>query len=606
MQLLRMFHETEERRCLRRKTSHPLRVLLAIAALALFTPLSACAQSEKDSRSTRRAIAKSQAIAADFLTTELAMSPETASRLGMEDQLGERVAYTLDNHSQAGFERRRLVRIELLQRLRLRPQLPETHALRRDLAIAETALSDLIRLEQYGYGRFGYDDLRPYEIDPYSGIWIEGPTLLALRQPINSADDAAAFIARLRSLSGALEDSRRRLISDRAAGIYLPKQLAEETQAHIQRLAADDSAALNELIRTFDALTRDLPDLEPNQRQALRGLVQKEIEERLRPAYRNLAATLTETSDAFADQVGISSLPSGTTMFGDIIHASTGTKIDVSLLHNRHLERSQTLLAALDQKLVIEQDPQSEEATELILDREPSDMRERLQWFEQAFTSPDQFAPDVASDVDDTIAPPRPFMGLAPETVWAGLANFDEFSAQSRAVQTFETLFESPPYSDWALEFGLPSHRLVMEYPAIEAAIRLYGWSVLEADMAQLDAIANSRISLLASGLATIDTGLHLEQWTLSEASQYLEDLVGVRPDLARRLALMVVARPGYHSAVQTALGRISAISERAQAVLGEKYDEREFLRAIFAPGPRPLSLIETDVEDWYAARLEN
>ncbi|MEE2930480.1 MAG: hypothetical protein VX599_07175, partial [Pseudomonadota bacterium] len=109
-------------------------MLITIGALALSTSLSACAQSEDGSRSTRRAIAQSQAIATDFLTTELAMSPETASRLGLEDQLGERVAYALDNHSQAGFERRRLVRIELLQRLRLRPQLPETHPLRRDLA----------------------------------------------------------------------------------------------------------------------------------------------------------------------------------------------------------------------------------------------------------------------------------------------------------------------------------------------------------------------------------------------------------------------------------------------------------------------------------------
>lgn len=602
MQLLRMFHESQERRGSRRKPGHSLGVLITIGALALSASLSACAQSEDGSRSTRRAIAQSQAIATDFLTTELAMSPETASRLGLEDQLGERVAYALDNHSQAGFERRRLVRIELLQRLRLRPQLPETHPLRRDLAIAETALSDLIKLEQYGYGRFGYDDLRPYEIDPYSGIWIEGPTLLAFRQPINSAEDAAAFIARLRSLSGALEDSRRRLISDRAAGIYLPRLLAEETRMHIQRVAADDSAAFNELIRTFEALTRDLPDLDPNQRQALIGLVRTETEERLRPAYNALAATLTETSDAFSDQVGISALPRGTAMFSDIVNASTGTQIDVSRLHNRHLERTQSLYAALDQILVIEQAPQSEEAIEPILDRGPQAMRERLEWFEQALTPPEQ----AALEIDETFAAPPPFNDLALGTVWATLADLDEYDAQSEAVQTFDALFDLPPYAGWALEFGLPPYRSVMEYPAIEEGIRLYGWSVLDADTAPLDAIARSRVTLLASSLATIDTGIHLEQWTHSDASQYLEDMVGVPTDLARRLALMVVARPGYHSAVQTALGRISAISERAQAVLGEKYDEREFLRAIFAPGPRPLSLIETDVEDWYAARLEN
>jgi len=266
------------------------------------------------------------------------------------------------------------------------------------------------------------------------------------------------------------------------------------------------------------------------------------------------------------------------------------------------LERTQTLYDALDQQLFIEQEPVSEEPLEVIIDRGPVELPARLQWFQQAKAIPDQ----STQDVNDAAVSPIPLVDLAPGTVWTELARMDEFEAQSSIVQTFETLLELPPYSDWALETDLPSYRFITEYPAIEEAIRLYGWSVREAEMSSLDAIASSRIDLLASGLAAIDTGIHMEQWTLSDASQYLEDIVGVRADLAQRLVLMVVARPGYHSAVQTTLSRISAISERAQAVLGDRYDEREFLRAIFSPGPRPLPLIETDVENWYAARLEN
>ncbi|MEL6693493.1 MAG: hypothetical protein AAFQ12_10735, partial [Pseudomonadota bacterium] len=158
-----------------------LRLLIASLALALFLPLSACSQDNSDSRSARRAIAQSQAIASDVLQTELALSPETASRLGLERELGPATSFALDNHSQAGFERRRLVRIELLQRVRQRPRLPDGHPLIEDLFIAERALLDLISLEQLGYGRYNYRTFRPYAIDPFSGIWIEGPNLLAFR-----------------------------------------------------------------------------------------------------------------------------------------------------------------------------------------------------------------------------------------------------------------------------------------------------------------------------------------------------------------------------------------------------------------------------------------
>ena len=457
MQLLRMFHETRERLRISGRPTHSLSVLFGAIALAFMTPLTACSQTEDGSRSTRRAIAQSQAIAADFLTTELAMSPETASRLGLEDRLGDRAAYALDNHSQAGFERRRLVRIELLQRLRLRPRLPDDHPLRRDLAIAETALSDLIELEQFGYGRYGYDDLRPYEIDPYSGIWIEGPTLLAYLQSINSLDDATAFIARLRSLSAALEDSRRRLIADRAAGIYLPRELADETRNRIILLADEDRGALSVLIQTFEALTRDVSDLDARQRQTMIELVRTEIEDGLRPAYRDLATTLSETSDTFSDQLGISALPQGPALFSNIVAASTGTNIDVSRLHARHLDGTQILFAILDQQLVVETETDTEDGPASMIDRGPADLAARLQWFEDARVVPEPLPTETldAAPADD------PLYALMPGSIWSEFSQADTFKAQAQALEAFEAVFLEPPFTEWGPDAVLPPHRAV-------------------------------------------------------------------------------------------------------------------------------------------------
>ena len=113
-------------------------------------------------------------------------------------------------------------------------------------------------------------------------------------------------------------------------------------------------------------------------------------------------------------------------------------------------------------------------------------------------------------------------------------------------------------------------------------------------------------VSLVQASLAVADTGIHLERWTLQETVDYLTQKAGLAPDLAETLALRIAARPGYHSAKMVAAQRISALSERAAAVLGDDYSELEFQRTLIQNGPRPLGLIERDIEAWYGDRLAN
>ena len=109
---------------------------------------------------------------------------------------------------------------------------------------------------------------------------------------------------------------------------------------------------------------------------------------------------------------------------------------------------------------------------------------------------------------------------------------------------------------------------------------------------------------MVQSVLAATDTGIHLNRWTIDEATDYIAQNTGLLEPLARQLALTITARPGYYSAVAIARHRFEALSERARAVLGEQYSETEYQRTLIEPGPRSLPLIEQDVEAWYGARL--
>lgn len=604
MQQLQMFHTSfRKSRLFGAMNRLQLFAVAALAAISLSTP-TACSQSDDDSRSTRRAITQSQAIATDFLRTELALSPETASRLNMEAYLGPAAIYALDNHSQAGFERRRLVRIELLQRLRQRPRLPQEHPLTRDLAVAEAALVDLISLEQLGYGRFGYADQRPYAIDAYSGVWIEGPHLLAYQQSINNLEQASAFITRLQSLSAAIEDTRRRLIADRAAGLEMPRALAEETHRRISILIGDDASALDLLASTFAALSLDLDELEPGQREQLVIVVQNEIADRLRPALRDLSATIAEFTEAASDQAGIWAQPKGQDLFLGILNASTGEALNSERLHVRHVEDVVVHAQALRDALIL---PVADEtAPTLQTDPErPARLSALLPWFETRVSDPAQ----ATMVTGDPASAPDVIRELAPTSIWRVIGKTPVFEAQASKITAYQALWQSQPYLTWRTEGGgeLPAYRRVTEYTAIDEAWRLYVWHTLGGDDdAPLDRAAHVSIELIQTALAAADTGIHLDRWSLPDATNYVAENTGLNEPLARQLVLRIMARPGHHTSVIAAFHRFQTLSERAQAVLGERYSETDFQRTLIQPGPRPLPLIEADIEAWYGARLSN
>ncbi len=594
-----MFHTFPTRTGLVNSMKHARKLLFtALIGIALTAP-TACSQSNDSSRSTRRAITQSQAIATDFLRTELALSPETASRLGLERHLGPTAIYQLDNHSQAGFERRRLVRIELLQRLQSRPMLPEGHVLARDLAVAEAALVDLIALEQLGYGRFDYADHRPYAMDAYTGIWIEGPTLLAYSQTINNADEATAYITRLQSLSAAVQDTRRRLMADRASGIVLPRSLARESARRVELLLSDDPSALEMIVTTFSALTLDLDDIEADQREALMLVVENEVDEKLRPALQDLSTALTDLSESNMDQSGIWAQPKGQALFNGILNALTGDQLNTERLHTRHLEEVAEQREALRQLLSL-----PEELVELEEGR-PNRLSQVLPWFEATMSEP-LLSPPIEEVVETR--PPETLQTLSPNSDWDLVRLNPSFPAQQARLRAFQDLWFQQPYLSWQTEGEgeLSPQRELIEYPAVNAAWRLYVWTRSVKASDQIDAVADASISLIQSVLSATDTGLHLDRWTLADATEFIAVNSGLSEPVSRQLALRIMARPGYQTAISSAYHRFEILSERSQAILGERYSESDFQRTLIQAGPRPLPFIEADIEAWYGARLAN
>lgn len=607
MQLLQEFHKSRPGH--RRR---PARVFGWLVALMLGISLSACAPSSDTPRLNRKTLAQANAILDDIARSELAMSPELASRLGAEPQDDSDTFGRLDDHSQAGFERQRLVRIDLLNEIRHRPLLPPDHPAAKDLAVMADAYSRLVRLQQIGYGRLSLSGARPYVLDPYSGIWIEGPQLLANDHRIDTIEDAAAYVARLHVLPDAIDDTRRRLLADAEAGLTPPPALLHQTRHHLARLLADNGADLIRLEQTLRNLTQSLPDASGTEVEALLSAARQAVQIELVGAYQRLDTTLDSLIVEAPAQAGFWAQANGHEAYGALINWQVEHRQSLDDLHQDNIDavlaRTAALQAALD-------------AAGL----EPGPIDQRL----AILTAP----AEVETSGPEQVPAALVFSGPAVQTrAYASppLSGFRAFPARLDATRPAILVLDQPQLGKWPTymhaglkleaDIGLRQPysalanqrrsiaRAMAPYPSIQAAWRLY---TAEREAGRLLAspqqiIGLQQLTLLRAALAAADTGMHYQRWSLERATAYLIETTYLPEPLMREAALRIAAHPGEASARMLAYRKLSALQERASRVLGNKYDETGFQSILLIDGPRPFTIIEQDIEAWYEALLNS
>ncbi|MFL6710061.1 MAG: DUF885 domain-containing protein, partial [Massilia sp.] len=104
---------------------------------------------------------------------------------------------------------------------------------------------------------------------------------------------------------------------------------------------------------------------------------------------------------------------------------------------------------------------------------------------------------------------------------------------------------------------------------------------------------------LLRSARLVADTGIHAMGWTRQQAIDYLAaNTANGGADNEVELD-RYIAMPGQALAYKLGQMRITALREKAQAALGERFDARRFHAAVLDNGPLPLGLLEQQVERW-------
>ncbi|MEZ5007192.1 MAG: DUF885 domain-containing protein [Chitinophagales bacterium] len=96
-----------------------------------------------------------------------------------------------------------------------------------------------------------------------------------------------------------------------------------------------------------------------------------------------------------------------------------------------------------------------------------------------------------------------------------------------------------------------------------------------------------------------VDAGMHYKGWTREEAINYLkENLPITEPDIISEID-RYIAMPGQALAYKIGELKLKALRANAEKQLGDKFDVKSFHDAILENGSLPLSILESNIDEW-------
>ena len=614
-------------------------VFISSIALVITMALGACGASDtSDARdAAQRAFQVDQAVK-EIGQAELRMSPETASRLGLSrDQAGFDYANLLDDRSQAAFERKRLLRLEAKSSLDQFDPSSLTEPSRTNLLVTKSALDNMIMMSRFGHGQISFGYSRPYAVDQFSGAYIDLPNLLLNQQNVRNESEAWAFIERLAKLASSIDDDRRRMIAESDAGISPPDFIVERMAKLSSELAALNEFGIHPLFDTFRNLTAGISSLSPEDRELMLRRADVIISKDIIPAYEAFYEALMNLSASARSAPGVWAITNGDDYYQAALEFHTGQAgIDPAIMHEDGLKIVDAINAEIDIALqeagysdgtIIERLALINQAPSQIYPNDDDGRRAILDILNKHLDRAQSIVHTLVTSPPSTPVRIAPVPEILTENAPGGY--YSPASANESTPATFyinlRDTSEWPAYSLPTLLYheALPGHHLESALIAEQGGLSITrqliwlpvygeGWALYAEDLANefgaytddpLGKIGYLQSILFRAARLVADTGLHHQRWSRDRAVGYLVNTTGQSQSAMETEIDRYTVWPGQAVTYMTGRQFIWSLRQRGQNALGQDFKLAEFHQMILINGPRPLTLIEADFENWIADR---
>ncbi|QDQ29108.1 DUF885 domain-containing protein [Chitinimonas arctica] len=477
---------------------------------------------------------------------------------------------------------------------------------------------------------FRYHD---YPINQLWGEQLTLPNFLVNTHQISDLTDAEHYVARLRAIPAKLAQVRAKLAEREQRGIVAPHFALAKSLLGMSEFVAKP-VEQNPLYLSFADKLSQSKDITVEQGQQQLALARDAIVQQVYPAYRQLIADTEALARSHHRDDGVWALPNGEAYYAWKLKGHTSTSLTPEQVHQLGLKEVARIEGEMRTILLA----QGESATDVGAAMKKLGEDPRFQYSDNE-AGRQKILDDYQRILQETQAAlPKAFGHIPSATLTVKrIPAFGEKTAPgayyegpatdgSRPGVFFANLYDikgSPRWSMRTLAFheGVPGHHLQTAIAREQRDLPLFrrftwhtaygeGWALYAERLADemglapdpYDKLGRLRDELFRATRLVVDTGLHAKRWTREQAVEYMQSHTGMTEgDVVIEIERYLVD-PGQACAYKIGMLKILELRERAKTRLGEGFDLRRFHDLVLRSGPLPLSLLESQVDNWIAA----
>lgn len=603
-------------------------------ALMVCALLVACGAAEETDTSTSELPSASESF--DTAVEEMSAAyfhhvPEAATQLGVSEKVVPGTSTRMMDRSIKGNAARNAALEEALESLKaidaetLSPDRQRTHAVLTTLFDGALGPS---RVVDYGTTAGAWTLwYTPYPIIQNSGPTVDIPNFLGSQQPLENAEDAEVFLARLASVKGALDGALESYRNGVQQGAIPPDFIVERSLA-VAEAFVEPEAGQNAIYLSFRERL-DAAGIKNGQEFADRAL--RIIDAEVIPAYIRIVDYLDEIKTTAPHEAGIWRLPNGEALYASMIRHMADFDLSADDIHRTGLAEVERITRQMDGLLrsagytqgTVGERMQQLNVEERFLfanDREGKEklltyVREQVEgmyaelpnWFREL---PEyQVEVRMVPEFSQASAPMGYYNNPAPDGSRPGYYFINLRDTALHPSWTLPTLsyHEAVPghHLDGATSMGLDVPQLAK---ALWSNTSGEGWALYAerlaaemgmyaddpyGDLGRLQAELHRAVRLVT------DTGMHSKKWSREEAIEYMVDTEGLDEATATSEIERFVVWPAQALGYKLGQLRILALREEAREKLGERFDIRDFNQRVLEVASTPMPFIEMTIRNW-------
>ncbi|MFN3463432.1 MAG: DUF885 domain-containing protein [Terricaulis sp.] len=448
---------------------------------------------------------------------------------------------------------------------------------------------------------------------------------LAYTTPIQSADDAEAWLSRLEALPALYQQSEANARRGIETGYTQPRIVIDRA---LDTARAQVETLENTLLTPLASMPSNIPAAQQEQyRERARAI----IRERILPVHRQTVAFIeTEYLPAARPSIGLRSVPGGEDLYRYLVRSYTTTEMTPEEIHQLGLSEVARIRAAMEEEIRASGFRGDFAAFQRFLRTDP-------QFYAR---TPEEFvdrASEIAKRADGQL--PRLF-GTLPRLSYgirvippeqaegSTTAYYTQGSAalgQSGTYWVNTTHLDQRPYYELpalTLHEAMPGHHLQIaraqelgELPyfrrnAFETAY-VEGWGLyaetLGEDMGMYrtpyERFGRYSYEMWRACRLVADTGIHWMGWDIEQARQCFTENTALSPHNIQTELERYIATPGQALAYKIGELTIRRLRREATEALGDRFDIRAFHDELLSAGAVPMDVLETRMRAWIAAQ---